>query len=459
MSDEKEKVARKLSLKGEIHHWKIGDNKGRRFFVNTLPLKEVQGFLGASIFNALRGTGEQRQLRQSHVKELEREMVEDHYTPTVFSANMVATHFDNFKEHQDGTYSLTVFDTDPLHCTDGNHRLNGLLDLLENYEEYKTTVAELPITLITYIDGDPKEDFINLQAGQAIDKSHLTALRVKTGDFSEKMNPIMKLAFKTANLLDKKGGGSHLEQKIQMDSRVAKGAALIPLSVLMPEGASQDATTLTGGAKIAQQYEKDAKWLADIYVKTWKVLEDDCPQAVESGKLLCPFPAGGKGSSSLIVGLGNIVAFRTGWSDRTEPSEKDMDRLAEIVKHSFNLDVPDGGIAANVKRTFMYEFTKRYCQDLTIGDHGKIATLDGIPKPLVKLWSASTFGISKEKVKEDAEAAKLAEKEASTPQDAVVVEQPKRRGRPSSRNTTTPATPPTQTGKGRTGKILVTSGR
>lgn len=386
--------ATKKQLSGEVHTWELFDQK-RQLGVVILPFGEASQYLKPVLFDGARGTGQQREIVQGHVRKLKTAMENGSYTPTPASANLDKAHrkglvMDNRE------FILEVSSEQPLLLTDAGHRFEALRCIANELEEkfasakdgkdkekqkgWLDQVLRAPVTITLYFDGDAGVDFVNLQQGRPVDAAHMLSLKVQQKLLDD---PSFRLSFDIAKVLNKQNG-SPFQNTIRFDSR---GDASLPISTLCSKGSSDLGTSLVGLAKVGLAGEmKDAAVLAGAVVAAYKALQTDVG-ILKYGKVLTPISEGGKrGQATMLIGLAVCLAYRLSVLGRTEATEDDLVKLVTAAKQT--LDVPVGGnLSGPAKRKLLGEFAKMFLADLTLEKH------DGLPVGLLKALSSSTFAV------------------------------------------------------------------
>jgi hypothetical protein len=329
----------------------------------------------------------------SHVKVIRKEIEDGNFTPTSVSVGVR-----EFKQegtphpeiHQElGRVAVTVPDGATLPLLDGGHRFQAL-ELLYQQEAYRENIGKSDIVAILLLDGNTKKDFLNLQKGRPVDKSHIHSLSVKAKLLAAKDANVLTFAYDTAILLNT-DERSPFKNQIRFDSHGVSG---IPISSLSGKGASDIATSLVGGAKIALGCGKDPAWLAENIIIAFTYLKANASELFEQGMKLTPPPNGTKGSATMIIGVGNMLAARVGLQGELKANNKDIEKLVEAAKQTLSEPVK-GNFSGALKRDLMGAFAEKFFADVEHLDFHF-----GVPKKLVEVLSTSTFSTPKlEKVK------------------------------------------------------------
>lgn len=410
------KAGKTHEFTGYVATWCVCDHT-RKYGTVTVPFEVANEFIVATPYTALTGRGEQRGIVESHCKKIEKEMTEGTYTPTGVSAGMRKKHHPNLKIEPDGMFVLIVDTNDPLAQTDGGHRYEALGRMLKKFtqkaadmtdpeEKAKFTrwveqIKKTDVTITIYFDGNPQQDFINLQAGRTPDAAHMLSLKMRSD-----ADPVMKLAFDTACVLHQTQGG--FQNQIRFDSR---GTLPLPISTLCSKGSSDIGTSLIGLARIALNkggVKQDT--LAGYCNLVYNILDGKAKELLEYGKLLTPMAKEGtKGSSTMLIGISTCLAYRVLLAGKTV--EESLELLVKAAKATLDNNVK-GNLSGPAKRQYLGAFARKYLGDLSVEMH------DGLPKDLVTILSCSTFSaIPLPKVVKPPKGA--AKPEASTEKPAV----------------------------------------
>lgn len=385
-------TTKKLTVSGDVRSWTLLGHT-RQYLECTIPFGRATEFFQARRFNALTGEGEQRENYEAHVKSLRKEITSGHYSPAAFYATISESQRDEILEIDESddrvTATLRLSPESPLALVDGDHRFSVLRGLLAKYEEEENEenieqINKLPITLLIYLDGNAKEDFVNLQKGRVVDAAHMLSLKVNQKLLPAKQQDFVKLAFKIADILNTEKESPFYKQ-LRFDTRSMAG---LPISSVCSRGASDIGTSLVGLAKVATAYEKDAAWAAQMFINTFKQLDKAGLDALKKGHMLTPPPEGTKGSATMLVGVTSMIAYRTLVQEKETPDAEDWKKLIEAVEAKLSGSVL-GNFAGPHKRANLRELARMLFDDIdTIEFH------DGVPLNLVKILSASTFAVT-----------------------------------------------------------------
>jgi len=392
----------------EVRNFGVSEQYFRKYIVINEKYGVLKKIVSSEKFNALTGCGEQREVVGSHVKKIISEIENGDFTPTAVSCGL--------RDEQRGTLtfdgnkvSLRLEDGQTIPLLDGGHRLEALR-LLSELDKYKERVDNCDITCLIYLDGNTKKDFLNLQLGRPVDRSHLHSLTIQEKLSKSKDSKALFLAYETTKLLNSNEKSPFYNQ-VRFDSL---GAAGLPVSSLNGKGASDIACSLVGGARIALKFNKDAKWLSDCVVTAFTYVKAQCPELMNPGMPLCPPPNGTKGAATMLVALGNMLAYRVCLKNSNSPDNSDIEALVLAAKTTFNQAI-NKNFSGPVKRALIGTFSsKMFAKMLDEKEYWNT-----IPLGLIELMSVSTFAVPKlEKVKEEkvpSEPKKKGKKKADAP--------------------------------------------
>jgi hypothetical protein len=372
-----------LEITLPICQFGIGDKK-RKYFVLTLPFRIAYRYFVPKLYNVLSGDGEQRALIESHVRALRKEIAEGNLTPTAVSATIAtAGRFISFVGDTKINLLIQVGHTIPL--TDGQHRFASLKTFLDDSDpKVVEDILSSDITIIINIEGDSKKDFLNLQKGRPVDKSHVHSLSVNSGYLPEKYKDGLTIAYEISKSLHNDKNSPFFNQ-LKFDSSASSG---IPISTLNSKASSDIGTSLVGAAKILGLAEKNEQWYSNIVNLTFGQLKSTAPELLLIGARLCPPPTGSKGAATMIIGLSNLMAYRLHMIKQDQFDEASLIALTNAAKETLSGAV-DGNYAGNVKRALLGSFAEKFFADILPDEENH----KGIPKELCNLFSPSTFNV------------------------------------------------------------------
>lgn len=398
------KNVKQAQFRGEVCTW-IPWKKGakpRRWTVLNLTFGQLRQWFFITPYDHNTGRGFQRTQTEAHKKALHRAMCNDEYTPAVFSGGLMRSHENSLKieKTESGTevVTITVPENAKLPALDGGHRWGSMemewsLAFAAKDEARMKLIEDEKVTIQVYLDSKHLQtDFINLQKGRAMDRNQMKSMQIQNNLVDDEKLPFLKIATDVCHIL-MKDKSSHLFGQIRFDTN--KGGSVSYNSITTLAG-SELATSIGGGAKIANWGGKDAEWLASTYVEAFHSIAEFCnredgeetPDILKNDRMLCPTILGGtRGGSAFMVMLGNMLAFRKVYMDHDEATTEDLELLARTADDLLNK--PVGGQSGEDKRREAGAFARNYLAGLDT-DYW-----DGVPALLVRLFSPSTLKVAK----------------------------------------------------------------
>jgi hypothetical protein len=375
-----------FTLTGDVHSSRIGQFN-RDYFMQTIPFSEARKYFKCDVFNASNGSGEQRAIRVSHAKKLREELRNGRFVPRTVTVGTRPKHRRDAKRTEnDGQTVVTLHleEGDYLPLTDGGHEFWAIEDLVK---EGVSGALEMPISFICLLDGDPGEDFVNLQKNLPVDKSHMLSISVRKGSIEGRAGEIRKMAWEVARMVAS-NDQSPFYKNLRFDSR---GSFAMPVTTICSIGPAEAATSLLGAAAIALSTEdasKDAAFLSNCVVESFGVLQNECPDLLACGRVLTPPPDGSKGASTIIVGVASLLAFRLITLGRHLANEEDLAAFVDAARKTLDHEV-HGSFTSRDKRRLMGEFAKEFLKDIEGPKH------EGVPLSLLRSLSTTSLGLGK----------------------------------------------------------------
>ncbi len=411
---------KEVELKGLVvrHFHMGGPEKPRVWATAEIAFKDIRKIVKIEEYDSETGKGFQRGGIEAWMKKLSGYMDRNEFTPNSWAAGVLKSHLKDLGAIEPGRKidSWKISSTVPLVSLDGQQRWGAMEILRRKYEADPVrlkAIDESIITVTIFLDPEfTRKDFLNLQSGKAVDSSQMLSMKIREGVIDEAKQPILMLAQTTARIVNS-DNTSPFHKRIKFDSG---DVAPLALNSLLTLGASDIGTSIAGGAKIAIQFKKDAKWLASMYTTSFHAIEkygeksevesaiDDSVHKIvnvlDKKKLL--YPQGKKGSSSLLIGIGNVFAYRMAKMPRDEPRPQDLKQFVEAVEDTFNEEV-NGNLSGSDKRRWMGIFLDRYTSDFTrrtADDESDKKKVDAYtngssfwPVDLIDILSKSAFGV------------------------------------------------------------------
>jgi len=393
-------------FEGKVLDWNlIGSVK---YISGIMRYGRLRQFVEADIFSIDSPEGEQRQLNERKVKSLVKAMKAGKYVPTTFSIGTRPVHRDRLEYTETKkNVSLILEEGEKAPLLDANHRKEALERIRAEGGNTTRAVDNLYIPYIMYLDGDTREFFLALQDGLPVNKAHMFSLRTQNDFFDNKVKGFYQLGNDAAKILHNDSYSCFGEQ-IRFDSSSTKYR--LSIVTLMTKKETDLIFSLYGGAKIAIQHKKDARWLASMVNEAYNALTatDESMALMGQGKLLQPAPDGKNIGSYYMIALGNSLAARCWLKGIDEPTEEDLELLMETAIANLDKDA-SMHTTGKPKYTPYHEFAQDFFADLepSLAEQAEmedsetdistkmLAFHKGIPVPLINCLSASTFGVEK----------------------------------------------------------------
>lgn len=425
------------TLTGDLCLFNLGpDRTNRRYFIWSGPFGVARKIFKVEPYDPVKNQGEQRARIDSHVRKLKRAMMTGAFTPAPWAGGVRTTHLKNLEvDDKRKKVKLRVSDRHPLACLDGGHRFESLEDLRKEAGDTAGVKVVDGVTISVQVYLDPKfirEDFDNLQAGRAVNKSQRTFMKDMNAHGNDPKNgPYRILAQKVAWALNKlPEPESFLSNDVNF---TGGGGGRVEYASITTLGGSDVGTSIAGGAKIAlyqgfKQFlptEDNARdFLVECYKTVWQGIHkyDDqqeftdpmdgskqrFPSMLMPGRMLRPNRLGGrgtKGGTGLLIMLGNMLAFRmlaVRKKADTPIPPAEVKRLVEAAREVLDNDVKGGG-SGPAKREATGEFVRLYFEDVVRRGDGdehderKSGAIDGVPTLLCDvILTRSTLNVPKD---------------------------------------------------------------
>lgn len=388
-----------MELTGDVFEWTLGTT--RKWSSIVLSVREIRDGFDIDYYDAATQCGQQRLQVPSHLRAVRRAINNGEYTPTTFSASLSGYDV----EFEAGKFRLETDDKIPL--INGSHRLTVILEDVEKLQEklaktedesakqdIEQEIEKLlsqKVLVELYLDGDPQLDFVRLQMGKAVDRSHLFSLEVNKG--LVKKDEVGE-AFVLARLLNEVEK-SPFQGTIRLDSKTKpKNQKICELPVKTLCGAGSDiATSLVGLLRVTKLFginEADERAVETVRL-TYQSLRMDAEEVLEIGKYLTPPKAGGKkGSATMLIGVAVGAAYYAYHKGRNLPNQSDLKAVIKATKETLN-ELVSGSFSTAKKRELMRVF----CRSLF--SQFEVEKRMGVPVELLEILSVSAFGITKQR--------------------------------------------------------------
>lgn len=363
----------------KVHTWNTGGT-AIRYVVYTLPFKDFNRYFEERLFNVDTGEGEQRINDNSNVNKIKKDMSAGEFSPDSTHAVMLDSQFDDLIDIDDAknTAIITLDANNPIPLVNGFHRKTVLGKLKESEDDNLDVIDNLPITVMIYLDGDPKHHFLNLQKSKKVDGSHLMSL---ARNLPDKMTEHGKIAYDMAKKLNETVG-SPFHNMV----RFKAGKLQMPVNTIANPSSNEGITSLVGTSKIAKHFDKTEDEALAGLLKWFQYLTGDegYPHVFEEGKLLTPPNKNGtKGSATLIIGTLNLLLFYE-WMEYSE------DEIKEAIEDSLEIlnDTCNQNVSGPNKRFHMHAFATKLFENVDIEKW-----CNSVPRKLVEILSPGCFNL------------------------------------------------------------------
>ena len=386
-----------LEITLPYHEYGVHEHK-RIWATLNLTFFQANKFARCDVFTAgdqfKKSRGEQRATKDSHVKKLKNAHLLGHFTPAGFTYGVGSKKAVTIDEEKK-TVTIRLNKSTPLKTLDGGHRLKALQAIYAEVDDPadRAEIDNMILPGIIELNGNTQEDFVRLQAGLAMDKTHLFGLRARGGfDLKEKLQEYYPMVIDLAHRLNSESR-SPITNMIRFDTR---SQARVPLTAISKDGAADGAVSLFGTAKICNKHVERigqnnlVDWMFDIFANVWEILKEDCPDAVSDGRLL-DVKSQKVMPIQLYIGVANMVAYRLHLLNEQEITEKTKTALIASVNDTFISDLDSKWNSGRVREA-MGEFASRFFADFAedadfeigmVG--GDAASGGGIPITLCEL--------------------------------------------------------------------------
>ncbi len=355
----------------------------RKYIVINTNVGSLQKICKPVYYNEETGEGDQRFTKKSWVNTLKNAVINKTYSPDTFKA-CVTTH--NVKI-QGKIAEINIPEDNPLKLLNGNHRATGLLELAGESPRQYRLINNLPATVIILLE-EKKFDFIASNSSLPIDPTHLATLRITAGLMGKQQNVLEKASQIIRVLHDTPHSPVYNQVRFSANQADKK----ISMKGLLGMGSDQ-ACSAFGSAKIANGVQQTPNWMADVITRAHVLIKGSpsISSLLNKGKVLSPPPQGKIGGASLLIGLGNMLAYRAVMQFRDKLTPVDEKAFIMAVQSTLDEDTK-GDLSGPRKRRLLRDFAEVFFEDglarsEVVGGH------QGIPIPLVVLFGAGAFDV------------------------------------------------------------------
>ncbi len=372
-------------IKGKVYTFDLshGLGTGRKYIVTSIPYHIFRQYFHKDVYDPFSGTGEQRVAGQRKIAKMVKEISNGNYTPTIFNAGIP----DGLEVKIDqGNVEIPLNENNPKFVIlDGGTRFDALEQIRSSNELSTRLVDALPIPLIVYLDDRHKSDFINLQAGTPVSRSHLLAMSIDTEIVPNKDLSTLTRAQKIAKLLHTTEGNPFYE--LVSFGQEEGGSLAFNVLATMRKGSLSH--SLCGASKILMSINQPINmWYVNLLKDVYEFAQQ--VGVTEKGLLLCLPPNGPKGAANLLIGATNVWAYYLYMHELDAPRQIDIDLLNDALL-TFNESV-GGSFTAQRTQTLMCEFAQQLFVRACKSNPEKF--LAGIPQGLIVTTSDSSFALT-----------------------------------------------------------------
>lgn len=380
------------SLKGKLLTWTLNqDNpaEGEKFFQTVIPYGVFRKYVYADVYNIENDSGEQRVAGERHLGRIRSAIENGNYTPQVFNLSIMDISKANIDSG--GQVDFPLSETNKLPIIDGGTRFRALEKIRSSKESYKEPIDRLPIPLIVYFQPEKrKRDFINLNNGTKVNKSHLQSLEISSGNIKADKLPFFERA-KAISLLMNTDKNSPLCDKITYGNKDDTGR--IQFSQIITDHAGSLIASLYSTSRLLDLDNTTNAQYVQLFCDLYE-LAVERTDATTPGKLLALPPSGAKGNVSNWISVINTTYYYLYLKKEIGNSNEVIDNSNHIVSA---LRVYDDLVAGDIGRRRRQNLSQVYAQkifvDILEKDECPAGSHFGIPIPLIAMTSASSFNV------------------------------------------------------------------
>ncbi len=376
-----------LSLRGKIQQFNLSgiENDGRSYINTNVNYGTLRTYFTAYQYDASAGTGEQRESPLRHVNKLRGVVINKCYTPTSFSASVLPDSQITIKGKD---VEIQLSEQNKLPLIDGNCRFNALESIRKEGGSTERKIDNLPIPLLIYLQPENrKKDFININAGLTVNRSHILCLKLDDGIADPVKLPYLLAARKLAKKLnDEPHSPFHNQIKF-----AAQGCAPIAFSNIVTDRKSDLLNSLFFSAKLIELFGKNDVWFIEKINLVYGLITSKTNCATE-GKLLCLPPNGPKGAANLFIGVVNQFCYYLYLHDREKETKKDTDLLVKSLEEIYDENV-NGDLGSTRRQLLSHNFGQLLFNSINVDSDSIHGCHFGIPISLLVSTSPSCFGV------------------------------------------------------------------
>lgn len=379
-------------LSGQLRVWSLSDNpkKGKKYFHGYMSYGQFRRYVNKEVYNPIDNTGEQREAINRDVSRLKSEIANENYTPQVFNLSVTDLSIVNVDEK--GNVILPLYEDNRLAIMDGGTR-QSVLEILRKDEKYTNIVDRLPIDMLIYLDPEErKQNFINLNGGKKVNRSHIQAMQASTGRMKGSKLELFQPAMEIVKLLNN-DESSPLHNKIGYGQTNETG--LLQLTQVCPDHKASLVASFLGSVKILKVIEKNESWFAEQFRSIYDLFLERTDY-IEAGKLLALPPDGAKGNIANWISIVNTVVYYLYLKEEINQSSELEDNASHIINcASIYNDMVSGDVSRGRRQKLSGAFAQKIFYPLESVDELPTGMHMGIPISLLINTSESSFGVEK----------------------------------------------------------------
>lgn len=371
-----------LSGQLQIHNLSGEPGMGRRFIVTCVNYAIAREYFSVYGYDPFTGTGEQRAAKQKHINKLANVNSSGDYTPTVI--NVCVLDSSDVQIDEGGLVTITLDKDNKLPVLDGGTRISAW-EKIRGETSNPRLVDNLTLPVIVYLDpGYRKRDFVNLNSGQHINRSHLLSMQIDQGLVNQEKLDSYKQARDLCKLL-------HADDTSPIKDQIAFGNTtdgVYAFNVLVSTRKGDLVSSLIGSANILGAIDKGEAYYFEQF-KWVKDFIDKKTVAATPGNLLALPPDGPKGCLQNLITVTNVWIYYQYIREIVGLTENSTDKLREFLEV---YEVPvSGDLSAKRRQTLAGAFAQNLFKGMDEDIESPILYHHGLPTSLYVLTSGSSM--------------------------------------------------------------------
>lgn len=379
-------------LKGKLKTWSLNTddrNKGEKYFITEINYGLLRKYAHTEVYNPETNEGEQRNSKSRHINRLKNEIINENYTPQCFNLSITDLSIANIDDK--GNVTIPLYEDNKLVILDGGSRFQALSNIRSENPDISKTIDMLPVPVIVYLEPNKrKQNFLNLNNGTKVNKSHLQSMQIATGRMSQNKLPIFERA-KSLSILLNNNEFSPLNNMISYGNTDETGK--ISLSQIITDHKGSLIASLFGSSKILNAIEKSDEWFVDQFSNLYDLIKERTDY-LDKGKLLVLPSDGPKGNVANWLSLLNTTLYYLYLKEQIDQSGELEDNISHIIDCAkiYN-NLVDGDVSRSRRQLLSQAYAQRLFHTLESVDELPTGMHHGIPISLLILTSESGFRI------------------------------------------------------------------